>query len=107
MTRRLRRGALAILVGLLVGACLLVAAEALAQAPVSPLTAAKVEAHRLRVENAQLRAQLAQVQAALDSERLTAERLALEQLLRDELHPPEGHVFDWIEQRFIPPQEPK
>lgn len=85
----------------------LVAMEAFAQAPLSPLADARVEAHRLRVENAQLRAELARVQAALDSERLTAERHALERQLREELKPPDGHVFDWNTKRFIPATEPK
>ena len=71
-----------------------------------PLEAALVQAHVLRVENAQLRAVVAQLRAELDSARLSDERTQLEQQLRVALKPPDGHVFDWTTKHFAPPQEP-
>jgi len=69
--------------------------------------ALRVQVHQLKVENARLRATLAEVQAALDSERLTDERAALEQQLRDEIKPPAEATFDWTKGAFVPPpQEP-
>lgn len=72
----------------------------------SPLLAARMEAHTLRVENAQLRAAMARLQAERDSAVLTVERQQIEADLRAELQPPAGHVFDWATKRFVPPQEP-
>ena len=71
----------------------------------------RVEAHLLRVENARLRAALAQLQAELDTLRLSAEREALVEQLRRELGAPADATFDWSQRRFVmpspPPQEPK
>lgn len=109
MTPRLRWWALVVLLGV-VGLLALTAGAAWSQPPsaLSPLAEARVAAHLLRVENAQLRAQVAELQAALDSARLTAERVALEQQLREELHPPADHVFEWQTQRFVPrPEAPQ
>lgn len=78
------------------------------QPAASELLRAQAEAHVLRVENAQLRARLSELQATLDGARLTAERAALEQRFRDELKPAAGAVFNWSTLRFDPPtQEPK
>lgn len=91
----------------------LLAQEATTASP-PPLTAAqdeRVEAHLLRVENARLRAALAQLQADIDTLRLSAERDALLKALRRELNAPEDATFDWSQRRFVmpspPPQEPK
>lgn len=78
-----------------------------ASAPAMPeILQAQVDAHRLRVENAQLRHRVAQLQAALDEERLSDERAGLEQRLRDEMKPQAGHVFDWATGTFVPQKEP-
>ena len=67
----------------------------------------RIELHLLRVENAKLRAAIAQLQAELDTVRLTAERAALVNQLRKELKPPEGSEFDWTAKAFVPPKEVK
>jgi len=80
-----------------------------AQAPstpvpaLSPATDARVEAHLLRVENAQLRAALARVQTELDTLRLGAERAELLEQLRRELQPPADAVFNWQTRQFAAP----
>lgn len=94
------RGAIACVVIALGG---VVAVAGQGASPLSALQQAQVELHTLRVENAQLRARLADAQATVDSLRLSAERAALEQQLRAELAPPEGYVFDWPARRFVPP----
>lgn len=96
----------AIVILLLLGGAV-VYAQAPPAAP-SELLRAQAEVHVLRVENAQLRARLSELQATLDSARLTAERAALEQRFRDELKPAAGAVFNWQTLRFdSPTQEPK
>lgn len=111
-TRQRVKAAEAFAIALLVGVALfvlLVGTVAFGQEAPSalpPLEAALVDAHVLRVENAQLRASLAQLRAELDSARLSAERTQLEQQLRATLKPPAGHIFDWTTKQFAPPQEP-
>ncbi len=101
----MRRALVAVLVALVLSAR--VVAQTSVPAP-SPLLAARMEEHALRVENAQLRAAMARVQAERDSAVLTVERQQIEADLRAELKPPAGHVFDWITKRFVPPSpEPK
>lgn len=83
-------------------------AVATAQETLPPLETARVDAHLLRVENAQLRAHVARLEAELASARLTAERLSLEADLRAVLKPPADWVFDWSRRVFMaPPKEPK
>lgn len=80
----------------------------LALPALSPAQDAQVDAHLLRVENAQLRAALARLQAELDTLRLSAEREALVEALRRETDAPADATFDWQSKRFIlPSQEPK
>lgn len=88
---------------------LALASPAIAQQATSAEAAAKIEAHLLRVENAQLRAQVAGLEAELASVKLTAERVALEAALRVELKPPADWVFDWTRRAFVEPpkKEPK
>lgn len=90
-------------------AALWMAGHALAQAPspaIDETTSLRLELHLARVENAQLRAALARMQTELETIQLTRERAELEQRVRLELQPPDGHVFDWATKRFMPPQEP-
>lgn len=80
----------------------------LALPALSPAQDAQVEAHLLRVENAQLRAALARLQAELDTLRLSAERDALLEQLRREVGAPADATFDWQSRRFtLSSQEPK
>lgn len=67
----------------------------------------RIELHLLKVENAKLRSMVAQLQAELDTVRLTAERTTLVEQLRKELHPPEGAIFDWNSRTFVVPKEVK
>jgi hypothetical protein len=59
------------------------------------------EAHVLRVENATLRAEIADLRAKLDSANLSSERFLLEQEFRDVLKPPTDALFDWSTGRFV------
>jgi len=90
--------------------CLLViGVPASAQTPaVAPLPPdPRIDAHLLRVENAQLRALVAKLQTELEAAKLSAERRALEEMLRAEQKPPTGAVFNWQTLTFDPPKEPK
>jgi hypothetical protein len=83
---------------------------AFAQAPgpaLPPLEQAKAEAHKLRVENAQLRAALSSLQAEIDALKLSAERAALEAQIREAVKPPAGSTFNWQTLTFDPLKEPK
>lgn len=101
MTTRLR-WSVAVFVALAV-------ASAAAQAPsgLSDLARAKAQAHLLSVENAQLRATVARLQAEIDTLKLTAERASLEAAMREELKLPAGRGFNWQTLAFDPPKEPK
>jgi len=72
----------------------------------SELQRTQVEAHRLRVDNAQLRARVAELQAEIDGLRLTAERAELEQRLREAIKPAAGSVFNWQTLTFESAKEP-
>lgn len=67
----------------------------------SALRQAQIQAHKLAVENAQLRAALGTLRAELDSARLSADRAALEAALRAEIKPPDDAVFDWNAGAFV------
>lgn len=66
----------------------------------------RIDVHLLRVENAKLRATLAQLQAEIDTLRLTAERAALVETLRAEQKAPADWVFDWNTRTFHAPPTP-
>ncbi|MGE0460892.1 MAG: hypothetical protein AB7Q16_05945 [Vicinamibacterales bacterium] len=100
MYLQLRQG-VATLVLIALGATVGIGAQSAQALP--PAVAAKVEAHRLRVENAQLRAALGALQAELDTLKLTVERTALEAELRAALKPPPGSMFDWQALTFTTP----
>lgn len=92
---------------LLVFTCLLAAGGPLAFAQAPPTSDPRVEAHLLRVENAQLRALIAKLQTDLDAAKLSAERRALEEVLRAEQKLPATATFNWQTLRFEAPQEAK
>lgn len=106
--RAIKVGARVVLTLVVTAALVVLASAAAAQTIADPVMALKVEAHALRVENAQLKAALADLQAQLASAILTAERQALEQELRDTMKPAADAVFDWQKKAFvIPPKEPQ
>lgn len=91
----------------LLAALAVAGAEALEPAALSGAQALAVEAHRLRVENAQLRMTVATLRAELDGLKLTAERQALEAEIRKATNADPAAVFDWAEGRFKPAGGPK